>query len=76
MYQQECDAWRQQDIKVSLNKNLDNYEKHIRDNCLVISGFNQNDDPKTIEKFLKENILKLLNDEKLAMATGSKKNLE
>jgi hypothetical protein len=66
MYQQECDAWSQQDVKESLHKNLYNYEKHIRDNCLVISGLNTSDHPKIIEKFLSEEITKILDDKQLA----------
>ena len=63
MYQQECDAWKKQDIKASLNKNLDNYEKHIRENCLVISGFNINDNPGLIEQHLTNKIKEVLDED-------------
>ena len=63
MYQQECEAWSKQDIKASLNKNLKKHEKHIRENCFVISGFNTNDNPKLIEQFLSFEINKLLEED-------------
>ena len=63
MYQQECEAWSKQDIKASLNKNLKKHEKHIRENCFVISGFNTNDNPKLIEQYLSSEINKLLEED-------------
>ena len=36
------------------------HEKHIRENCFVISGFNINDNPRLIEQHLSTEINKLL----------------